>query len=167
MTDTKLRAPRATDVLKEDHERLKALFADYEEFADDSALTKQGIFEEILRALAVHVRIEEEIFYPAIAGRGPRGDGRDVVEEALEEHRIVKALLAEMFELAPDSPDFDATMQALEESVRRHADEEEKEIFPLFATLDAEKRDEVSEAQERRRAELNLGTAEGGSPGSA
>jgi hypothetical protein len=57
-------------------------------------------------------------------------------------------------------------MQALEESVGRHAEEEEKEIFPLFATLDAEKRDEVSEAQERRRAELNLGTAEGG-PGPA
>jgi hemerythrin superfamily protein len=154
MSDTKLRAPRATEALKSDHERVKLLFSEYEEFGDDSALTKQGISEQILRELAVHAQIEEEIFYPAVATLGEFGNAAGLVEEALEEHRIVKALLAELSLSAPDSPDFDATIQALEDSVARHADEEEKRIFPLFEKLTAEKREEVSEALLRRSEEL-------------
>jgi hemerythrin superfamily protein len=158
MSDTKVRAPRATEILKADHERVKSLFSEYEEFGDDSALTKQGIYEEILRELAVHGRLEEEIFYPAIAESGSPGVVGAAVDEALEEHRIIKALLAELSMFAPDGQEFDAAMQALEDSVHRHAEEEEKELFPRFEALDAARRDEVSEALWRRKAELSEGT---------
>jgi len=154
MSDTKIRAPRATEVLKADHERVKTLFSEYEEFGDDSALTKQGIYEQVLRELAVHARIEEEIFYPALAELGePEGAPR-LVEEALGEHRIVKALLAEISLFAPDSPEFDVAMQALVESVGRHVEEEEKKLFPLFEKLAADRRDEVSGALWRKKEEL-------------
>jgi len=160
MPDTKIRAPRATDILKKDHERVKSLFSEYEEFGDDSALTKQGIYEAVLHELSVHARIEEEIFYPAVAELGGTEDAAGTVEEALEEHRIVRALLSELSLVPPGSLDFDASMQALEESVGRHVEEEEKEIFTLFDKLDPEKRAEVSEALWRRKAELSQGTAE-------
>jgi iron-sulfur cluster repair protein YtfE (RIC family) len=161
MSDTKVRAPRATEILVADHERVKTLFSEYEEFGDDSALTKEGIYEEILRQLAIHGKIEEEIFYPAILDLGNWHDAGGAVEDALEEHRIVKALLAELSMFAPDSQEFDATMQALEDSVDRHVQEEEKELFPLFEKLDAAKRDEVSEALWHRKAELSEGSIEG------
>ncbi len=157
MSDTKIRAPRATEVLKADHERVRTLFSEYEEFGDHSALTKQGIYEQLLRELAVHAEIEEEIFYPAVAELADSGDAPDLIAEALEEHRIVKALLEELSMLAPDGPEFDATMQTLEDSVSRHAEGEEREIFPLFEKLPAERREEVSGALWRRKAELTHG----------
>ena len=159
MSDTKIRAPRATEILKADHDRVKALFSEYEEFGDDSALTKQGIYEELQRELDLHAEIEEKIFYPALAGLGESEDAPGLIAEALEDHRIVKALLVELSLFAPEGADFDAAMQALEEEVGRHAEEEEKEIFPLFEKLSADKRNEVSEALWRTKSELADGAS--------
>jgi len=159
MSDTKVHAPRATEVLKADHERVKSLFVEYEEGGAGSALTRQGIYEQLLKELSIHARIEQDIFYPAITELGEPEDAPDLIEEALGEHRIVKALLTELSLFAPATQEFDAAMQALEEGFGRHAEEEEKEIFPLFEKLAAERRGEVSEALWRKKAELTDGTA--------
>jgi hemerythrin superfamily protein len=150
MSDTKIRAPRAPRMLEADHQRVKTLFSEYEEFGDDSTLTKQAIFDQIQRELLAHTQVEEEVFYPAVADQAALG-------EVLDEHRVLKELLAELSQLAPDRPEFDIVMQALEESLDRHSDKEENEIFPLFDTLDPERQDVVSEAVRRRKTELSGG----------
>ena len=75
--------------------------------------------------------------------------------EALEEHGIVKSLLAQLKKMKPEDETFDAKVTVLIESVEHHAGEEEDEMFP-----DAEK--ELGEAKlkelgariEKRKAEL-------------
>ncbi len=72
----------AIELLESDHRHVEAWFADF-----DSATTmarRQTLAERICRALRIHMRIEEEIFYPAFleavgdrtAARGGRGGAR-------------------------------------------------------------------------------------------
>ena len=58
------------DMLKEDHEKVKALFAQFEEARDSR--TKERIVRETLRELEVHAKLEETLIYPAIRQKDRR-----------------------------------------------------------------------------------------------
>src|SRR6185295_10094962 len=116
---------------------------------------KQKLFDEMNLELTVHATIEEEIFYPAIeALKDEDEEAGDIVNEAEEEHKIVKTLLAELSELDPEAEEFDAKVTVLIENVRHHAEEEEKEMFPFFEELPQERQDEISEKMRLRKNEL-------------
>ena len=57
---------KATDLLKKQHKEVKGLFKKVEKTED--ARERKQLMEEITRALEMHTRIEEEIFYPAVRG---------------------------------------------------------------------------------------------------
>lgn len=156
MSDTKIRVSKATDVLKEDHRKVKRLFSEYEGIEDGEDNEKFRVFSEIQRELTIHATIEEEIFYPALEGVQKRKtDGREIVAEAIEEHKVVKTLLSEIEELSPVEEAFDAKMKVLQENVEHHADEEESEMFPLFKELETDEQESVSEALWERKQELS------------
>src|SRR4051794_7155309 len=65
----------AVDLLKDDHDRIKALFDRFEEAKGRAAKLK--IVREALAELKVHAAVEEEIFYPyRPEGGGQGGDER-------------------------------------------------------------------------------------------
>ncbi|HEX7902113.1 MAG TPA: hemerythrin domain-containing protein [Planctomycetota bacterium] len=154
MTDTRIRAPQATDLLKEDHRKVRRLFQEYGKLGDDAG-AKAGIFESLHQELTLHARIEEEIFYPAVAEAVEDEETADLIEEARESHEEVKMLLEEMTDLNPGDEAFEAKMNALRENVERHAEEEEKELFPCFKELDDEIQEDVAERLRDRRNELS------------
>lgn len=154
MTDTRLRARAATDLLKEDHRKVRQLFLAYQRLDDDAA-ARASLFESIHQELTLHARIEEEIFYPAVAEAVEDEDTADLIEDAREAHEEAKTLLEEMTGLSPDAEGFEAKMTALREIVERHAEEEEKELFPCFQELDEEIQEEVAERIRDRRNELS------------
>jgi hemerythrin superfamily protein len=57
------RHPDAVDLLRADHQRVEKLFRQFLQAQDADARTT--IAEKICEALLVHMRIEEELFYPA------------------------------------------------------------------------------------------------------
>ncbi|HKC24090.1 MAG TPA: hemerythrin domain-containing protein [Thermoanaerobaculia bacterium] len=119
----------ATELLKEDHETVRDLLKKYEAAGDRAYQTKKGLFEEIRDELEIHSEIEEKIFYPAVK-RLRSADAEEIVDEAIEEHAIVKRLLEELDGLKPQDERFDAKMKVLKENVEHHAGEEEDEMFP-------------------------------------
>lgn len=136
MADTKLRTPQATSLLKDDHRRVKDLFASYDRLEEGDEPGKKRLFEQIKIELTIHAAIEEEIFYPATAKSGEEG-AEQLVEEAQEEHATIKTLLEEIDALDSGADaECDAKMIVLKDSVLRHAEEEEREIFPVFEELD-------------------------------
>jgi hemerythrin superfamily protein len=153
MSDTKVMSRKATALLQEDHRRVKELFEEYEELGEGAAAEKRRLFERIERLIGIHAQIEEEIFYPAVA-QAESEDAPELVREAEEEHRIVKSLIEELTVLSPDQEEFDAKMDVLCENVEQHAEDEEKEIFPLFRGLDRDRQEEVSERLRARKLEL-------------
>ncbi len=154
MPDTQLRAPKATDQLEEDHRRVRTLLEEYGKCGDQAYAEKAGLFEEIEKELTLHARIEEAVFYPAIEGIDDEDAGR-LVDEAHEEHEIVRTLLGELSGLTPRDPAFDAKVKVLGEQVEHHASEEEKRIFPLFRKLEKDEQRQVSEDLRARRVELS------------
>src|SRR5918995_379587 len=119
-----LNANPAVALLKEDHDRVKELFDRFEAAKTRSAKVK--IVRAALTELKVHAAIEEEIFYPAV--RKPVG--KEIMNEADEEHHVAKLLIAELDGMDGSESHFDAKFQVLAENVRHHIKEEENEMLP-------------------------------------
>ena len=127
-TDTKSQdasASSVTDMLRKDHKKVKALFAEFEQAGDATA--KQRIAETVLTELGVHSKLEEELIYPAIRAEI---DDDDLMDEALEEHHVVHGLVGELKKMKPNDERYDAKFTVLAENVRHHIKEEESEMFP-------------------------------------
>jgi hemerythrin superfamily protein len=94
---------------------------------------RKQIFDQIKKELDTHARIEESIFYPAME---KHEELKDMVLEAIEEHKQVKTLLKEMDNLVSDSEKFEPKLKVLIENVEHHAEEEEEgKMFPKVRKL--------------------------------
>jgi hemerythrin superfamily protein len=118
-------ASSVTDMLREDHKKVKGLFEEFEQATDAKA--KQRIVETALTELDVHSTLEEELIYPAIRAEI---DDEDLMDEALEEHHVVHALIGELKKMKASDERYDAKFTVLAENVRHHIKEEESEMFP-------------------------------------
>ena len=117
----KVAQDRATDLLREDHTQLRALFDQYRRAASERWDNRQALAEEICMQLEVHSRVEEEIFYPAIF----RIDARFVVR-ALEAHAEITERIAQVKEHSPDDPLYDAVIAQIMCEFEPHVLEEER-----------------------------------------
>lgn len=154
MADTKIRTRKATSLLKEDHRKVKKLFAEFEKLEESDMAEMARIFETVNRELTIHAQIEEEIFYPAIE-KSDDDEAEELVLESHEEHRLVKQLLQELSGMTADDEQFCAKMKVLKDMVLHHAEEEESEIFPVFEDLDKEEQDRIAEQLQSRKNELS------------
>ncbi|MEO8585074.1 MAG: hemerythrin domain-containing protein [Acidobacteriota bacterium] len=146
---------KATTLLKSDHAVVKKLFRAYEKAqkGEDNA-QKKTIFDRIADELDIHAKVEEEIFYPAMKATDDE-EAIDEVLEAVEEHGVVKSLLAQLGKMTPEDETFDAKVTVLIESVEHHAREEEDEMFPeAEKVLGEPKLRDLGARIEKRKAEL-------------
>jgi hemerythrin superfamily protein len=118
----------AIALLKADHKTVETLFRKFEKAGDNALKLKRRLVDQIVRELAIHAVIEEQVFYPAVRAKAEKLE--DEVLEALEEHHVVKWTLKELETLPAEHERFDAKMSVLMESVRHHITEEERELFP-------------------------------------
>ncbi len=131
----------AIAVLKRDHEEVERLFRQFEKLTERAHRSKQKIVMKIIRELAIHAAVEEMLFYPAVRTAALKASVRalkeaaDTVLESLEEHHVVKWTLSELEKMKPEDERYDAKVQVLMESVRRHVEEEQEELFPKARRL--------------------------------
>ena len=117
-------------MLKEDHKKVKGLFAEYE---DANARKQQEIAETVIHELDVHAALEEELIYPAIR---EEIEEAELMNEANEEHHLVHVLIAELKKLDSGDEIFKAKFTVLGELVKHHVKEEEGEMFPKAQKAD-------------------------------
>ena len=147
-------SPGPTEMLRDDHDKVRALFKEYEGAGERASQQKKKLVGQITRELEVHAAIEEKIFYQAFREVQEK-DPKKVVRESFEEHKIVKTLLAELAGMEPRDEQYDAKVTVLQESVEHHADEEERELFPAAEKLfDEEKLDELARRMTAMKQEL-------------
>ena len=138
---------KATDLLKKQHKEVKTLFKKIEDA--EGARERRQLMDEIGTALEGHTLIEEEMFYPAVRGLETQ-QAEAMVLEALEEHHVVKLVLAELPKVDPEDERFEAKMTVLSELVEHHADEEEKEMFKTAQKLGKDELEALGERMEER-----------------
>jgi hypothetical protein len=112
------------EMLKEDHEKVKGLFEDFEsaEGREQADIATTAIVE-----LEIHADLEEKLIYPAIR---EQIDEDEKMNEAVEEHHLVHILIKELKKLKPNDEAFRAKFKVLGELVKHHIEEEEGEMLP-------------------------------------
>lgn len=116
----------AIALLKADHRRVAKLF---EEFESAEGKKKSAIADTICNELKIHTIIEEELFYPALAGKVEKSD----LSEAYVEHDAAKVIINDILAAGPQDQFFEAKVKVLSEEITHHVKEEEEPAKGLFA----------------------------------
>jgi hemerythrin superfamily protein len=136
----------ALKLLKEDHNKVKMLFGEVEELGDRASSQRKKLFQQIDQELTVHSKIEETIFYPEFRRRAGKGDEKEEVLEAYEEHNVVKTVIGELEDLDPADETYKPKLAVLKELVEHHVKEEEGPMFRMARELfDKDELDELGE----------------------
>jgi hemerythrin superfamily protein len=122
----------AISVLKAQHRQVESLFERVQ--SSEASESRKELLHEIAQLLAMHTRIEEDIFYPAVRSLGTDAL-KALVDEALEEHHIVDLVLAELPRVNSRDDRFIAKMTVLSELVEHHVKEEERDMFKRAQAL--------------------------------
>jgi len=151
MPKTRSRQPNAIDLLKEDHEKVKKAFKQFEKLDRSDTEACRELVETVCADLRVHTTVEEEVFYPA---------DEDIMNEAAVEHETAKMLIEQLENMDPDDPNYFATFTVLGEYVMHHVKEEEGEMFPQARKAKALDLEALGEQMKARKEQLSAETAQ-------
>ena len=122
------RRENALEILRCDHRDMHAMF---HRFDKASGKEQDKLCREMLAALEIHTRIEEEVFYPYVREATARDD---LVEVASVEHGTAHQLMIELG-AGGNGLHRQALVHALGELIGHHMREEEQQIFPVVEKL--------------------------------
>ena len=135
----------AVTLLTNQHHEAETLFQRIEASTDPQE--KQQLLTEVIAALRMHTKIEEEVLYPLIRNDMP--EGSKMFEEAMMEHQEAKKAMKELEGMSPDESEWQDHFEILMHGVLHHAKEEEAEMFPkMKETFGEEKLQELGEKLE-------------------
>ena len=124
----------AVQMLTAQHREMEAMLKQVKE-ADEAE--RKSLFATAADKLTMHLKSEEEIFYPAVH----RARTEDDLVESLEEHLSLKRLLADLLDMDPTDKAFEAKFKVLKEQTEHHHEEEEEKLFPaVVKMIDEEQR---------------------------
>lgn len=111
------------DVIRMDHQKVNVLFMELLQSNDPQKI--QEYFGQIYKDLNVHSKAEEEIAYPAVRGKYPDGDLKELYDEQAE----MRVIMDELKATDPASPVFKEKVEQLREIVMDHVRQEESTYF--------------------------------------
>lgn len=131
------------DLLHKDHERVREIFSQLERTTESDGTRRENLFGSLYRELDLHSQAEEKFLYSRLKGED---DTRELVLEALDEHKEVKKALDDLESMDKGAAEWTARLRELRDSVEHHVEEEENELFPRARkTLDEEEADGIAE----------------------
>jgi len=140
----------ATRLLASQHRQVLALLKKAASAQDVE--TRRRLLHAIEHRLTTHARIEEDLFYPAVKELA-RENAEEMVNKALQEHRVVGLVLAELLGVDPADERFEVDVTVLEGLVEHHTEEEEREMFRLAEKLDEAQLEELGDRMAARAGE--------------
>lgn len=125
----------AIDLLKADHQKVKAILAQLSESTERATKKRVELLDKLEMEISIHTKLEEEILYPAFKEAGAKE--QDIMYfEAKEEHRTVDSLvLPDLKQTDPGTPEFSGRVKVVKELLEHHIEEEETAMFPQAKKL--------------------------------
>lgn len=127
--------PDACDLLDADHVAVEHLFAQYRRLTGSrtqpALKQRAGLARDICLILAVHARLEHEVFYPAVQAALSVAD---ILAEAQVEHECVHYLMVRIEQKAQVDTAFDALVNTLSLYVEHQMRKARLGIFPVVRT---------------------------------
>jgi hemerythrin superfamily protein len=118
----------AIDILENDHENIKALFAQL--VSATQANERTNILEQLKAILTVHNATEENLVYPAVRVAASRAKDADTLYHQQDEAKVGIWKLDAMLKGTLDEADFGAQAEELQKAVLAHIRKEEETEFP-------------------------------------
>ncbi len=109
---------KATDLLRQQHRTVERLFAKI-------ASGDTDLIEDLASALAAHMTIEHEIFYPAANEIDPR-----LILESFEAHAVAELALKRVMATDLGDEAFGPRVAVLRELIWNHVQQEEETLLP-------------------------------------
>ncbi len=127
---------RADQILIDHHNVLRALCKKITGTPAGSAERQERV-DDLMVELDIHMRIEDDLYYPAVAAAGT------LVAVAHAEHRQVSDQLAAFLRTNPTAPAYEGEWQAFVTTLDAHAEEEERDLIPPPVDITPEALDEL------------------------
>jgi hemerythrin superfamily protein len=143
MSDTRLLSANPADLLMQDHDRIRHLFAEHAR--SEHSETRQQLFRQIRQELGLHGAIEQKYIYPLLKGG---------LLAIAEDHAAIEGLLEKLSQMNVGEKSYDALMKLLEENFTLHAAVEERDLFPQLERLSPLSRQELTPKLENARSRL-------------
>ncbi len=143
---------KADQVLIEHHDVLRGLLTQLEETTDEQGKERKKLLDDLVSELGVHVRIEDELFYPAVEKVTP------LLAISQSEHRAIDDQLAVVLRTDTGGPDFATEVTMLAATLHHHAGEEERLMFPQSHVLGEEALEALGMQMEQRKRQLENST---------
>ena len=117
----------ATEILTQQHHEALDLIDDMQNASDDETASYDSMFKKMEDALLLHMREEEEIYYPALA---KHEEFSELLSYSIPEHGAVRQFLAQLEPLSPGDDTFQDLLSDMRSAIEDHADNEEDDVFP-------------------------------------
>ena len=143
----------AYDVLFDHHDTLRALCKTITALPPTSTEHRQTL-DELLVELDIHMRIEDDLFYPAMQAAST------LVAIAHAEHRQVWDQLTVVLRTPPHAPQYRDEWRSFVTVLDAHAAEEERDLCPPPVQIDERDLNALGERMRQRMAELRSSTLE-------
>ena len=137
----------AIDILTKDHREVTSLLEELEntdieqlETADEQTApyrSKEDDFKKLKTLLNIHTRLEEEVFYPALA---EFAETSILIQTSYDEHQVIDELLSDLSGIDPISEEWLEYIAVLKDNLDNHIAQEEEELFQKTKTLLGEKK---------------------------
>lgn len=137
----------AYDVLFEHHNVLRGLCKKITAAAPASD-EREGALDELLMELDIHMRIEDDLFYPAVSAASK------LVAIAHAEHRQVWDQLTVLLRTPSMAPEYEDEWQSFVTVLDAHADEEERDLCPPPVDLSEDMLDALADEMLARMDQL-------------
>jgi hypothetical protein len=151
MTDTRVVSRSPMDLLREDYRVLRDLIVEAEQLAPEETAQKSRLYSRIKSEFASHTRLEEKVFYPAVARMKEQG-GQERIGVAIQEHRLAEALIAALDRTSPRENRFDAILRLLASHIGRLEEQDEGFLFPLAERMSRASRNDLMQRMEEFRS---------------
>lgn len=129
------------EMLKDDHVKVKDLLEQLEETTDHAHKTRIDVLALLETELRVHMRFEEDFFYPAVREFASK-EGVELTNEAYAEHEASLHVLGKLKTFSTSDGMWKGTLTVLKENIEHHVKEEEDQLFKHakrgFTTRDLE-----------------------------
>ncbi|OBI34863.1 hemerythrin domain-containing protein [Mycobacterium sp. E2238] len=141
----------AYEVLFEHHRVLRGLCETITALPPDCD-ERHDALDELLIELDIHMRIEDDLFYPAVS------EASTLVAIAHAEHRQVWDQLAVLLRTPPTVPQYEGEWHSFVTVLDAHACEEERDLCPPPTDLSAEMLDALGDRMVERITRLRRST---------
>lgn len=143
--------PDVFQVLKQDHDEVKAMLARLEDGrkATDAATAeqlgeRQQLVEDVIIAESRHEAVEQQYFWPAVRELG--ADGARVADEGLDQEAEGERVLHALGKLSSDDLRFEDLLTSFISAARAHIAYEEAHAWPLLrASISADRAAELGD----------------------